>query len=472
MMLDPTANHMRIPAAPAFIPSQASKSRVRICHQCGFVLPQDFPWIVCNDCQLSLRESIPFPKRTLLAKQDAMTLGQAGQFSTCISCRMTVEGPRITSTSYTLCPACRVKQEGTKLKPTMRINLSIPSLPPPVVAPPCNPPRPCFFNSRGEIVAPFPVLVAVAPMRVCMRFGCGARLAPNQLFNFCDACVRLGFGRGAIAPPPPLKHFPKRMRIDELFSGVLISKFKQDIDATQGVEALVQPPRETFTELGACNNDDLDTDLDLELMYPEDEEVAAQDSVDLTAKVVVDDAPPSGAVLEDGSSRLSPLVLNTTTRSPSPQLVQGTCETPGCGGTVSPSATWQRCYNCSLQRWKERQQAATATTEPVLPVDGTHEGASNSAEVMHGIGPSSHDARDATMVDRVATSRESGVLASHSQEAVLDAVDKLPLSEFPDEQVAVNSATVASTSSTLIAECGRDAGQNLKLTRFTDGTAT
>lgn len=40
---------------------------------------------------------------------------------------------------------------------------------------------------------------------------------------------------------------------------------KRDIDATQRAEALLQPSRETFAELGAHSNDD----LDLELMYPE-----------------------------------------------------------------------------------------------------------------------------------------------------------------------------------------------------------
>ncbi|KAG1782118.1 hypothetical protein EV702DRAFT_1069736 [Suillus placidus] len=232
---------------------------------------------------------------------------------------------------------------------------------------------------------------------------------------------------------------------------------KRDIGAAQRPEAPIHPPRETFAELGARNNDD----LDLELMYPEDEELAAQDSGDSTAKTVSDDVPPPDAVLERGSSWLSPLVLSTTARSPSPQLIQRTCETPGCGGTVSPSATWQRCYNCSLQRWKERQQAAiaaNATAEPVLPVDGAHEGASNSAGVLHGVGPPSHNTLEAIVVDRVAISREPRVLASHSQGAVLDAVDKLPLSELPDRQVVINSAAAASTSSTLIAECGTDAG--------------
>jgi hypothetical protein len=93
-----------------------------------------------------------------------------------------------------------------------------------------------------------------------------------------------------------------------------------------------------------------------------------------------------------------------------------------------------------LQRWKERQQAAIAAStiaEPVLPVDGT-------LEVI--------------VADRVTTSREPGVSASHSQGAILDAVDKLTLSELPDGQVAINSAAVASTSGTLIAECSRDAG--------------
>lgn len=40
---------------------------------------------------------------------------------------------------------------------------------------------------------------------------------------------------------------------------------KRDIDATQSAEALLQPSRETFSELDAHSNDD----LDLELMYPE-----------------------------------------------------------------------------------------------------------------------------------------------------------------------------------------------------------
>lgn len=78
---DPTANRMRIPAAPAFIPS--SKPRVRICHQCGFVLPQDFPWIVCDDCQLLPQlktQNAPSPAHALPANKDATTPGQAVSF--------------------------------------------------------------------------------------------------------------------------------------------------------------------------------------------------------------------------------------------------------------------------------------------------------------------------------------------------------------------------------------------------------
>lgn len=424
---DPAANPslMRTPAAPTFIPlAQVSKHRVRICHQCGFVLAQDFPWIICDDCQLLRARGIPSPGHTLLANQDATALGQAEQsFLICVVCQMTVEGPRITSTSYTLCPACRMRQleEGAKLKPTRRINPHIPSPTSPVIPAPRDPSRPRFFNSRGEIIAPssVPVIVTpIAPKRVCMRFGCGAQLVPNQLLNFCDACLRLGFGRGTPVPPPAPKCTPKRMERDEVPSGVLISKVKRDIDATQSAEALLQPSRETFSELDAHSNDD----LDLELMYPEDEELATQDSVDSTTKT------------------LSPLVLSNAARSPSPQPVQRTCETPGCGGAVSPSATWQRCYGCSLQRWKERQQAAiaaSATSEPVLLVDGTLE---------------------AIVVDRVTTSREPEVSASHSQGAILNAADKLPSSKFPDGQIIIDSAAVASTSSTLIAECSRDAG--------------
>ncbi|KAG2155208.1 uncharacterized protein EDB93DRAFT_90712 [Suillus bovinus] len=266
---DPTANRLRVPAAPAFIPS--SKPRVRICHQCGLVLPQDFPWIVCDDCQLPpLRtRGIPSPAHTLPVNQDATALGQAAQsFSICALCQMTVEGSRTTSTSYILCTACRTRQEGMKLKPTRHINQNVPPLLSPtslVIAPSHDLPRPCFFNSRGEIVAPSPVPVTVAPMRLCMRFGCGAQLAPNQLLNFCDVCLRSGFGRGAPAPPPALKQLPKRMRRDELLSGVLISKAKRDIDAAQRAEALEQPRKETLAELGPRNNDD----LDLELTYPE-----------------------------------------------------------------------------------------------------------------------------------------------------------------------------------------------------------
>ncbi|KAG2148978.1 hypothetical protein DEU56DRAFT_87866 [Suillus clintonianus] len=201
-------------------------------------------------------------------------------------------------------------------------------------------------------------------------------------------------------------------------------------------------------------------------MYPEDEELAAC-SADPIAKPVDDAIPPPDAVLERGSSQLSP-ALSTTAHAPSPELVQRTCETPGCGGTVSSSATWQRCYKCSLQRWKERQKAAiaaSATVEPTSPVGGTHEVASNSAEAMGGVGPLSHDTLEATVVDRVATSIEPGVSASHSQGAVLDAVDKLPLPELPDGQVVINSAAAASTSNTLDTECGGDPRAEPEITK-------
>ncbi|KAG2113584.1 uncharacterized protein F5147DRAFT_681827 [Suillus discolor] len=83
---------------------------------------------------------------------------------------------------------------------------------------------------------------------------------------------------------------------------------------------------------------------------------------------------------------------------------------------------------------------------------------------MHGVEPRSHDTLDAVVVDRVAINRELGVvLASHSQGAVLDAVDKLPLSELPDGQSVIDATAVASTSSTLVAECGRDAGAELEI---------
>lgn len=75
---DPAANRMRTPAAPTFHPlAQVSKDRVRICRLCGFVLAQDFPWIICDDCQLLRARGIPSPGHTLLANQDATVLGQA-----------------------------------------------------------------------------------------------------------------------------------------------------------------------------------------------------------------------------------------------------------------------------------------------------------------------------------------------------------------------------------------------------------
>ncbi|KAG1727766.1 uncharacterized protein EDB91DRAFT_1163173 [Suillus paluster] len=466
----PPANSLRIPAAPAFIPSQASKPRIRICSKCGFVLPQDFPWIVCDDCQFRVRAVMPSPGETLLASQDPARHGQSGRlFSTCVACQIVIEVPKTTTTSYTLCPACRTRQEGIKLKPTRRIdpisNTVHPPPPPnlitfPIIEPPRDPPRPCFFSSRGEIVAPSPAPVPVvvppvmstALVRVCMRFGCGVQLAPDQLFNFCEACLRLGFGRGMPAPPPPPQRLPKRMRRDEFPSGVLISKVKRDVDAAQRAEAPMQHPPEESA--------DTDDDLDLELMYPEDEELAARSSVDSAAKTVGDPVSPPEAVLERGRLLLLPLAHSPPTRSPSPQPVTRTCETLGCGGTVSPSATWQRCYHCTLQRWKERQRAAIAVSavmEPASPVVGKYEVASNSGEVMGGGGPASLNTLEATLVDRVATSNEPGALSLHSQEAVLNAVDTLPLLELPDGRVDVDTAVAARTSSTLNTECGRDA---------------
>jgi hypothetical protein len=115
-----------------------------------------------------------------------------------------------------------------------------------------------------------------------MRYGCGVPLEPNQLFSFCDGCLRLGFGRVPPAPSPPLKRHPKRIKRDEPPSVTLISKvkvrwcfiffvsdepdgcLKRDIDTAQRGNALVQPLQGKSPELGAGNDD-----MNLELVYPE-----------------------------------------------------------------------------------------------------------------------------------------------------------------------------------------------------------
>ncbi|OAX36278.1 hypothetical protein K503DRAFT_314773 [Rhizopogon vinicolor AM-OR11-026] len=272
---------IRIPAVPV-VPSQTSKRRTRICTQCGLVLPQDFPWTACDDCQLNithLRADVPAPGQTLRVNQDIANLAQSGRiFSTCVSCLTAVEVPRINLTLYRdlVCTACRTQQEGTKLKPTRRINpiatTAHPRPPPPLqnTFPGVRgPPYTSFFNSRGELVALPPQVVPIdippiAQERVCMRYGCGVRLEPNQPFDFCDGCLRLGFGRVPPAPSPPLKRHPKRIKRDEPPSVALISKVKRDIDTAQRGKALVQPPRGRSPELGTGEDD-----LNLELVYPE-----------------------------------------------------------------------------------------------------------------------------------------------------------------------------------------------------------
>ncbi|OJA09017.1 hypothetical protein AZE42_07389 [Rhizopogon vesiculosus] len=424
---------IRIPAVPV-VPSQTSKRRTRICTQCGLVLPQDFPWTACDDCQLNitrLRADVPAPGQTLRVNQHVANLAQS--------------------------------QEGTKLKPTGRINpiaiTAHPRSPPPLqnTFPGVRgPPYTSFFNSRGELVAPPPQVVPtdippIAPERVCMRYGCGVPLEPNQLFSFCDGCLRLGFGRVPPAPSPPLKRHPKRIKRDEPPSVTLISKVKRDIDTAQRGNALVQPLQGKSPELGAGNDD-----MNLELVYPEDEELAAQNCVDSMAMKVDNSVSRPEPTLGPGRSHLSPLTLTTTTtRSPSPQPLKRTCETLGCGGTVSPSATWQRCYKCSLQRWKERQHAAIAASSTV-------DSASAIGEVMDGYLPATLKAK---VVHKISMNGEPEAVPSRSQAAVLNAVDNLSLSELPDGQCVSDSGEAATASGTLNIECGRDSGMELESTQ-------
>ncbi|OAX36277.1 hypothetical protein K503DRAFT_314871 [Rhizopogon vinicolor AM-OR11-026] len=166
-----------------------------------------------------------------------------------------------------------------------------------------------------------------------------------------------------------------------------------------------------------------------------------------------DPVPRPEPTLGPERSHLSPLTLTTTTaRSPSPQPLKRTCETLGCGGTVSLSATWQRCYKCSLQRWKERQQVAIAASSIVGP-------ASAIGEATDGHSPTSLEAKT---VHKISMSRELEAVPSDSQAAVLNAVDNLSLSELPDGQCVSDSGEAATASGTLNVECGRDSGMELE----------
>jgi hypothetical protein len=123
---------------------------------------------------------------------------------------------------------------------------------------------------------------------------------------------------------------------------------------------------------------------------------------------------------------------------------------------VSPSATWQRCYKCSLQRWKERQQAAitaSAIVGPASPAVSERECTSKSGEAMDGHKPASPEA---TVVDQASMSRESKATSSHSQTADLNAIDNLPLSN--GREGATDSGGARRTPGAFNIECDRDSG--------------
>jgi hypothetical protein len=78
----PIAAGLSIPTVPVVL-SQTPKPRTRICSQCGSVLPQNFPWIACDDCQshiTRLRMDVPAPGRTLRVNQDMANSGQSVSF--------------------------------------------------------------------------------------------------------------------------------------------------------------------------------------------------------------------------------------------------------------------------------------------------------------------------------------------------------------------------------------------------------
>lgn len=129
---------------------------------------------------------------------------------------------------------------------------------------------------------------------------------------------------------------------------------------------------------------------------------------------------------------------------------------------MSPTATWQRCYKCSLQRWKERQQAAIAASaivDPISPAVSERESTSKSSEAIDGHKPAS---LEATVVDQASMSRESKSTSSHSQTADLNAIDNLSLSN--DIEGVTDSGGARRTPSTFNIECDRDSGMEPKPT--------
>lgn len=129
---------------------------------------------------------------------------------------------------------------------------------------------------------------------------------------------------------------------------------------------------------------------------------------------------------------------------------------------MSPSVTWQRCYKCSLQRWKERQQAAivaSATVGPAPPAVSKHK--SKSGEVIDGHVPASPEAN---VVDQMSMSRDVAP-SSHSPAVAPDAVDKVPSLELRNGQGVTDSGEAARTSGTLDLRCDMDSGVEPKSTK-------
>jgi hypothetical protein len=124
------------------------------------------------------------------------------------------------------------------------------------------------------------------------------------------------------------------------------------------------------------------------------------------------------------------------------------CETPGCRGTVSPSAAWQRCYKCSLQRWKERQHAAIAAgaiVGPASPAVNERECTSKSGEAMD-----VSASLEANIVDQISMNNGPEAVSSHPRATL----DNLSLPKLPDEQGVTGSGEAARPPGTLNIACG------------------
>ncbi|KAH0835725.1 hypothetical protein J3R83DRAFT_9548 [Lanmaoa asiatica] len=354
------------------------------CARCGATEPGNV-WNICRSCVVEgSRPGAMTSAGPSTAKQHPP--------ANCTSCRVSFRVPSQCQTAHVLCPPCEVRRAAiSKPKPRNRVPLR--ANPYPVVLPmhalaltlaftyphlpvPSSTSAPLHgvgTVTGGSVYAS--VNYGENVPRVCLRFGCGARLPVHVLGDMCEACTGAGFVR----PPPAIlqKRVPRRATervcprpresldlvraslAQEAARGAKVTENELEADLVYpddipvATNYALTPSESKREELKPIE----DENVELELLYPEDAEKATRTSSSKPRTKLF--PPPTLCELFKDSLQTIPASQDLTALADkSPPVSDRNCHMPGCKEILPAQTRMQRCIKCSIGDWKRRKLAA------------------------------------------------------------------------------------------------------------------